>query len=199
MHNHSPRQPQNPAPAQGPKVIVRSTDRPVTAFGGTPLLRQWLHVLRLPERLGQVQVPWQGRKFQGVDYLFALLCGLLVGCDRQNALAQLGHDFGALLGLGLPHMPSQPALSRFLAQGAGGVAGQILQLSRDLGKRMRQTQRTAILDLDGSVIATRGEPEGAEWGYNPGWRGKTYFACLSFCGHTREILEVVSRVVCKFG
>jgi hypothetical protein len=170
-------------------VVVRGTDRPVTAFGGSPLLRQWLHALRVPERLGQVQVNWQGRKFRGVDYLFALLCGLLLGCDRQSALAELGQEIGALLGFGLTRMPSQPALSRFLAQGSAGVAGQILQLSRELGRKMRRAQRTGILDLDGSVIATRGEPEGAEWGYNPGRRGKTYFACLSFCGHTREILD----------
>ena len=175
----------------GPAVIVRGTERPVTAYGGSPLLRQWLQVLHLPERLGQVQVNWSGRKFRGVDYLYALLCGLLLGCDRQSALAELGQELGALLGFGLAAMPSQPSISRFLAKGADGVAGQILRLSRDLGKRMRQAQRTAILDLDGSVIATRGEPEGAEWGYNPGRRGKTYFACLCFCGHTREILDAV--------
>ena len=191
MSKHSRRQRQNPAPQLGPVVVVRGTDRPVTAFGGSPLLRQWLQALRLPERLGQVRVNWKGRKFQGVDYLFALLCGLLLGCDRQSALAELGHEIGAALGLGLPQVPSQPALSRFLAQGAGGVAEQILQLSRDLGRRMRHAQRSAILDLDGSVIATRGEPEGAEYGYNPKRRGKSYFACLSFCGHTREMLDAV--------
>jgi hypothetical protein len=96
-----------------------------------------------------------------------------------------------LLGLGLPKMPSQPSISRFLANGAEGVAAQVLQLSRDLGRRMRRGQRTGILDLDGSVIATRGNPKGAEYGYNPRRRGKTYFACLSFCGHTREILDAV--------
>lgn len=170
---------------------MRGTDRPVTAYGGSPLLRQWLQVLHVPERLGRVQVNWQGRKFRGVDYLYVLLCGLLLGCDRQSALAELSRECGARLGLGLPAGPSQPALSRFLAQGAGGVATQVLQLSRDLGRRLRQQQRTGILDLDGSVIATRGNPEGAAWGYHPGRRGKTYFACLSFCGHTREILDAV--------
>ena len=172
---------------------MRGTERPVTAYGGSPLLRQWLQVLHLPERLGQVHVNWQGRDFRGVDYLYALLCGLLLGCDRQSALAELGHEIGALLGLGLPQVPSQPAISRFLARGAAGVAPQVLRLSRDLGRRLRRGQRTGILDLDGSVIATRGNPEGAEWGYNPGRRGKTYFACLSFCGHTREILDAVLR------
>ena len=193
MKKNSRRPRQNPAPALGPTVIVRGTDRPVTAYGGSRLLRQWLQALRLPERLGQVQVNWKGRDFRGVDYLFALLCGLLLGCDRQSALAALGQEIGALLGLGLPKMPSQPSISRFLATGADGVATQVLQLSRDLGRRLRRGQRTGILDLDGSVIATRGNPEGAEWGYNPGRRGKTYFACLSFCGHTREILDAVLR------
>ena len=191
MSKHSRRPRRNPATTQGPAVVVRGTDRPVTAYGGSPLLRQWLQVLRLPERLGQVQVDWQCRQFHGVDYLFALLCGLLLGCDRQSALAALGHEFGARLGLGLPQVPSQSSISRFLAKGADGVAAQILQLSRDLGRRLRRSQRSGILDLDGSVIATRGNPEGAEYGYNPQRRGKTYFACLSFCGHTREILDAV--------
>jgi hypothetical protein len=156
-------------------------------------LRSWLQALRLPERLGQLKLSWKGRDFRGVDYVFAMLCGLLLGCDRQSALAALGEETGALLGLGLSQVPSQPSFSRFLAKGAGGAAVQVLQLSRDLGKRMRRGRRTGILDLDGSVIATRGEPEGAEWGYNPGRRGKTYFACLSFCGHTREILDADLR------
>lgn len=193
MNNPSPRQPKIPAPQPGPVASVRGTERPVTAFGGTPLLRQWLQALHLPQRLAELDLPWAGRAFRSADYVWAMLCGLLLGRDRQSSLAALGADFGALLGLGLEQVPSQPSLSRFLARGTAGASQQILALSRDLGRRMRQEQRTGILDLDGSVIATRGHPEGADYGYNPKRRGKTYFACLRFCGHTREILDAVLR------
>jgi hypothetical protein len=193
VNNYSRRQPKIPAPQPGPVASVRGTDRPVTAYGGSPLLRQWLQALRLPQRLAQLDLPWAGRAFSGAEYVWAMLCGLLLGRDRQSSLAALGADLGALLGLGLEGVPSQPSLSRFLARGTTGASRQILQISRELGQRMRQKQRTGILDLDGSVIATRGHPEGADYGYNPKRRGKTYFACLSFCGHTREILDAVLR------
>ena len=162
----------------------------LTQYGGAGLLRRFVKRVGLAERLAGVRVTYVGRGYGVVDYLMALIMGLLLGLQRQVELSGLRQDRAAVMALGLRGMPSQPSWSRFLA-GCGGWASHGLRsLNRRLVREMRQGFRSATIDLDTQVIVTRGHPERANRGYNPKRRdSKSYVAYMAFVGETRDALD----------
>ena len=189
MKKHSPRTPRNPAPQQGPRVEVSFDGPLMTNYGGAPLLREFCDRLGLPSALGELAYPREGRRYQGADYFFTAFSAALLGCQRQSEIAALRHDPATLLALGLPGMPSQGSFSRYFAAVSPALAGEVLELNARLGRRVRGRRHSTTLDLDGQIVSTRGNPEGADYGYNPKRRGaKSYFATYGFLGETREML-----------
>jgi len=183
-----------PAGQSLPQPVEQFTGSPLTRWGGGGLLRRFVAKLRVVERLSAVPVVWPGRRYAAVDYLRCLLMGLLVGLERQVELAALGADGVALLLLGLPAMPSQSSWSRFLAACRAPQAEAVRGVNRGLVRERRRGLRSATIDLDVQVISTRGHPEGASRGYNPGRRdSKSYAARMGFLGETRDILAARLR------
>ncbi len=124
------------------------------------------------------------------DYLLALVMGLMLGLQRQVELAELREDPGALAGLGLSWMPSQPSWSRFFSECGGWASHGLRGVNRSLVREMRRGFGSATVDLDTQVVSTRGHPEGSAYGYNPTRRGsKSYVAYMSFLGETRDALD----------
>ena len=189
MKNNSRKSKQNPS-QQRPKYAQESFSGGImTSFGGAGLWRRFLDKLKMPQRLCQIQFQWAGRKFSAASYLMALLVGQLLGSQRQSEVTQLRDDPGALLALGLETVPSQSALSRFLASCDEALAEQLLALNRQLVQKLRCKLGSATIDLDGQIVSTRGEPEGANFGYNPKRRGcKSYFVLMGFLGEVRDVL-----------
>ena len=166
------------------------TGKVQTQYGGAGLWRKFLAKTHVTKRLSGVQVQWAGWRFRPVDYLLALLCGQLLGLGRQCAVARLREDPGALAALGLPKVPSQASLSRFLRRCSKRAARQVLAINRALLQDMRRGRVSATIDLDSEIVSTRGNPEGADFGYNPKRRGaKSYCAVRGFWGETRDLLD----------
>jgi len=142
------------------------------------------------QRLEEFFVPGTGRKFTTGQYLLAILCGLLLGLQRQADVAGLREDTGALKALGLEGMPAQSSLSKFLSACSTHLAQQILDISRGLTRRLRSNYGSATIDLDGQVQVVRGEAERANYGYNRKRRGsKSYFVVLGVLAECRDILD----------
>jgi hypothetical protein len=170
------------------------TGKVQTRYGGAVLWRRFLGKTGVVKRLSSVQVQWAGWRFRPVDYLHAMLCGLILGLGRQCEVADLRKDPGALLALGLPAVPSQASLSRFLRRCTKRAATQVLSVNRELLRAMRQGRVSATIDLDSEIVSTRGNPEGADFGYNPKRKGaKSYCVILGFWGETRDMLSAQLR------
>jgi len=162
----------------------------LTPYGGAGLLGRFVRRLGLAERLAEVTASYVGRRYKVVDYLLALIMGVMLGMQRQVELAGLRRDEGALRALGLKGMPSQSSWSRFLSGCGGWASHRLWKLNRTLVREMREGLRSATIDLDTQVISTRGHPERADHGYNPKRRGsKSYVAYMSFLGETRDALD----------
>jgi len=162
----------------------------MTRFGGAGLWRRFLDKLNIAQRLEEFFVPGTGRKFTTGQYLLAILCGLLLGLQRQADVAGLREDTGALKALGLEGMPAQSSLSKFLSACSTHLAQQILDISRGLTRRLRSNYGSATIDLDGQVQVVRGEAERANYGYNRKRRGsKSYFVVLGVLAECRDILD----------
>ena len=193
MKKNSRRRKQSPS-CRVPEVRAEFSGKVQTQYGGAGLWRKFLAKTGVAKRLSAVQVAWGGWRFLPVDYLLSMLCGLILGLGRQCQVAGLRDDPGALLALGLRAVPSQASLSRFLRRCTKRAAKQVLAVNRELLQAMRQKRVTATLDLDSSIVSTRGNPEGADFGYNPKRRGaRSYCAVLGFWGETRDILEAQLR------
>ena len=193
MKKNSRRRKQRPS-CRVPEVRAEFSGKVQTQYGGAGLWRKFLAKTGVAKRLSAVQVAWGGWRFLPVDYLLSMLCGLILGLGRQCQVAGLRDDPGALLALGLRAVPSQASLSRFLRRCTKRAAKQVLAVNRELLQAMRQKRVTATLDLDSSIVSTRGNPEGADFGYNPKRRGaRSYCAVLGFWGETRDILEAQLR------
>ena len=67
-------------------------------------------------------------------------------------------------------------------------------MNRELLQALRRGRVSATIDLDTEIVSTRGNPEGADFGYNPKRRGaKSYCVVLGFWGETRDVLEAQLR------
>lgn len=193
MSKSSRRRKQNPS-CRVPEVRAEFSGKVQTRYGGAGLWRRFLAKTGVVKRLSGVQVQWCGWRFRPVDYLQAMLCGLILGLGRQCEVAALRDDPGALLALGLRAVPSQASLSRFLRRCTKRAAKQVLAVNRELLQALRRGRVSATIDLDSEIVSTRGNPEGADFGYNPKRRGaKSYCAVLGFWGETRDILEAQLR------
>jgi hypothetical protein len=177
-----------------PEVRSEFSGKVQTQYGGAGLWRRFLGKLGVAGELSRVRVQWGGWRYRPVDYLLALLFGQLLGLGRQCEVAALRDDPGALLALGLDKLPSQGSLSRFLRRCTKAAAQEVLRVNRELLQKLRAGRVVATLDLDSQVVSTRGNPEGADFGYNPKRRGsKSYCAVMGFWGETRDILEAQLR------
>jgi hypothetical protein len=193
VKNSSRRRKQNPS-CQVPAVRAEFSGKVQTHYGGAGLWRKFLSKSGVAGGLSQVSVQWGGWRFRPVDYLLALLNGLLLGHGRQCDIASLRDDPGALFALGFDKLPSQASLSRFLRRCTKSVAKQILGVNRELLHKVRSQRVSATIDLDAEIVSTRGNPAGADFGYNPKRRGaKSYCKVLGFWGETRDILDAQLR------
>jgi len=192
VSQHSRRGGQNPSGRAGGEggPVEEFRGPRLTQYGGAGLLRRFVRRLGLADRLAGVTVAYVGRRYGVVDYLMALIMGLLLGLQRQVELAGLRQDRAAMMALGLQGMPSQPSWSRFLAGCGGWASHKLRSLNRRLVRERRHGFRSATLDLDTQVIVTRGHPERADRGYNPKRRdSKSYVAYMAFVGETRDALD----------
>jgi hypothetical protein len=173
-----------------PEVVERFTGPVMTNYGGAGLLRRFARRLGIAERLRAVEGLPQGRLYRPVDYLLVIVLGLLLGRGGQSQIADLRDDPACRMALGLPGVPSQPSLSRFFARCTYQVSEQLARVNRQLVAKLREGYRSVTIDLDGHVISTRGEPERANYGYNPKRKGaRSYFALFGFLAEGRDLVE----------
>jgi hypothetical protein len=193
VKENSRRPRQNPS-CRVPEVGAEFSGKVQTRYGGAGLWRKFLHKTAVFKRLCAVQVQWGGWCYRAGDYLHILLQGLLLGLGRQCEVAALRDDPGARAALGLGEVPSQASFSRFLGRCTKRAAKQILAVNRELLQAMRRQRVVATIDLDSEIVSTRGNPCGADFGYNPKRRGaKSYCVLLGFWGESRDILEAQLR------
>ena len=186
-HSHSP----SPTPARAEKIEVQFSDVPLTKRGGYGLLARLLSRLQVPKELARLwPAKRPGARYGQGDFLQALLYGSLLGCTRQSHIAELGQDrvLGQLLGA---CFPSQPRLSSYLNRVSRQVASSLRALNCQLVSKVRARRVTATLDLDATVISTRGCPEEAGYGYNPKRKGaQSYVAMVGYLAQSRDALDV---------
>jgi hypothetical protein len=146
-----------------PEPQVRHDSRVLTGFGGLVLFSAYLRasgfVSKLREQTREVSV---ASVFPLFSMLLLLVLFLAVGGRRQAHLVYFLHD-GLLARLAwLKRLPSAATLSRFFSACKAPLVALVAELSAQLvlGCARRLGVTDAItLDLDGTVVSTRGHQE----------------------------------------
>lgn len=173
------------------------TDEGLSAHGGLALIERYLIESGWLIRIREV---FAGRRFDN-DYsswrMTLCVVGLLiVGGERVAHLAQLGCDPVFLRLVRLHKLPSARTLSRWLASVTEGYRERLQELMRDVAYttwwRIEATRVT--LDIDGTVVRTGEQAEGAERGFHPHHpKDPSYYPLTAQLAQTGQVIGVWNR------
>ena len=169
----------------------------MTSFAGLTLIHHYFRLYGIHRRLCQTMKSYG---FKG-DYhighiLFMLLILLLIGVERIQHMEYVNNDplFRRLIRL--TRIPHRTQVSRSLKQFTSNSLKALVELNSQLviEKLDELGLRQITIDLDGTVISTRGNPTWALKGYNPIKRGaKSYFPLTAHIGETGHFISIVNR------
>jgi hypothetical protein len=181
-----------------PEPEVRHDSRVLTGFGGLVLFSAYLRAIGFLDTLRERT---RGVNIAGLFPLFSMLLlfvlFIAVGGRRQAHLAYFLHD-GLLARLAwLKRLPSAATLSRFFSACKAPLVALVAELSAlfvvDCARRLGVTE-TITLDLDGTVVSTRGHQERARKGYNPIRKGaRSYRPLTVHLAELGQFLAVINR------
>jgi hypothetical protein len=184
------------APVKGNLDICFSEER-ISAHAGLELLGRYLRTLNLARRVRQALA---GQGLEGdygiVGRVFALLALIVIGGRRISHLAFVAADPVVLRFCGLKRMPTDRSvvgwLKRFSDEALLALEILIRTLVHDQIERSKL--RRITLDLDGTVLRTGAQVEGAARGFNPHHpKDCSYYPLTTHVAQTGQILRVWNR------
>jgi hypothetical protein len=163
----------------------------LTHYGGLFLIQRFCNKLafrRRLQRLWRAAPDWA--EFDPLDLIVLLLFLLIVGVQRINKSDKLQYDGFFLSLLGLPQVPDESTLRRFLQRLSPEAIRQLVrwhdQLRQDLFA-LPKPRSSLVFHLDSVVLTLHGKQQGARLGYNPKAKGRpSYHPLLCFEGHGQE-------------
>lgn len=180
------------------------TDLPITfseerisAHAGLELFRRYFGAIDLAGRLREA---FRGLAAEGdygaVRFVLCLVGLLLAGGRRITHLATLERDPVLLRFVGLHRLPSDRTLVRWLKRVPFAAIERLATVVRDLVYDAIERCGFARLtiDVDGSVLRTGVQVEGAARGYNPHHpKDKSYYPLTAHLAQTGQVLRVWNR------
>lgn len=179
------------------KLAVRYEATGLSSFAGLELIRQYLSQLELAEAIRRhARRTLPGSDYGRVAMILLVLALLITGGRRVRHVGYLETDPLVKRFCGLAQVPAPRTVGRWLgAFEYGGVDG-LLSLNEVLVGRVINDSglRRLTLDVDGSVVSTGLQVEGARRGYNPHRRKvPSYYPITAYEAHTGQILRVRNR------
>jgi hypothetical protein len=169
----------------------------ISAHGGLELFRRYLvridFAARVRRALGRVGLDTD----YGVVSLLLCVVGLLViGGWRISHLAFVGSDPILLRFCGLRRLPADRTLARWLERFGSQALLALADLIRDLVYEQIERARLPrlTLDVDGTVLRTGSQVEGAQRGFNPHHpKDPSYYPLTAHIAQLGQILRVWNR------
>lgn len=169
----------------------------MTTYSGLTLIDHCLRLYRIQHRLKKAM---NGYGFKGDysigDILFVLLIMLFVGTERLKHLDYLRSDPLFCRVVRLTRIPHRTKLSTSLKQFTSDSLKALIELNSELVvEKLQELGLMEItIDLDGTVITSRGNPSWAFKGYNPIKKGaKSYFPLTAHVAETGHFLSIMNR------
>jgi len=176
---------------------IRFVRQDMTTYSGLTLIDHYLRLYRIHHRTKQTfkKYEFKGDYHIG-DILYMLLIMLLVGAERLQHIDYFRDDPLFKRVVGLTRIPHRTKLSTALKQFTSDSLKALAELNSDLViERLTSLGLVKItIDLDGTVISTKGNPRWAFKGYNPINKGaRSYFPLTAHIAETGHFLSIVNR------
>lgn len=146
----------------------------MTTYAGLKLIDHYLKLYRINIRLKQTLKSYGFKGDYGIsDILFIMLIMILVGAERLQHIEYLKNDPLFHRIVRLTRIPHRTKLSTALKQFTSGSLKALAELNSDLviEKLTELGLNEITIDLDGTVISTKGHPSWAFKGYKPDQKG----------------------------
>jgi hypothetical protein len=169
----------------------------MTTYSGLTLIDHYLRLYRIHARLNQNLKAYGFKGDYGIgDILFILLIMFLIGAERLQHIDYLRTDPLFRRVVRLTRIPHRTKLSTSLKQFTSDSLKALAEVNSELVvEKLNELGLNEItIDLDGTVISTKGHPSWAFKGYNPINRGaKSYFPLTAHVGETGHFLMILNR------
>jgi hypothetical protein len=176
---------------------LRFVRQNMTTYCGLNLIDHYLRIYNIHRRIKQSlrRYGFKGDYNIG-DILFILLIMLLIGTERLQHIDYLRSDPLFKRVICLTRIPHRTKLSTALKQFTSDALKALAELNSELvvEKLVELGLHQITLDLDGTVISTKGNPSWAYKGYNPIRKGaKSYFPLTAHIAETGHFLTIINR------
>ena len=182
---------------RGKVLPIKFVRQDMTSYSGLALID---HVLRLYRIQGRLKESLRQYRFSGDyhvgDILFVLVVMLLLGAERLQHIDYLRSDPLFCRVVRLTRIPHRTKISTALKQLASESLKALIELNSALViEKLKALGLMEItVDLDGTVVSTKGHPTWAFKGYNPIKRGAvSYFPLTTHVAETGHFLTVWNR------
>lgn len=176
---------------------IKFVKQDMTTYSGLVLVDHFLKLYKIHSRIKET---FRCYKFRGDysigDILFVLLMMILVGAERLQHVDYLKSDPLFCRVVRLTRIPHRTKISITLKQFTSNSLKALTELNSELViERLQSLGLMEItIDLDGTVISTKGNPTWAFKGYNPIKRGaKSYFPLTAHIAETGHFISIINR------
>ena len=176
---------------------IRFIQQDMTTYSGLTLVE---HVLQLYRLQVQLKETFKHYRFSGDyhigDILFTLVVMLLLGAERLQHIDYLRSDPLFCRVVRLTRIPHRTKISTALKQFTSDSLKALIELNAELVIEKLQSLGLLELtiDLDGTVVSTKGHPTWALKGYNPIKKGApSYFPLTAHVAETGHFLTLWNR------
>jgi hypothetical protein len=176
---------------------VRFIRQDMTTYSGLTLIDHCLKLYRINLRLRQTLKSFGFKGDYSIgDILLILLIMILIGTERLQHIDYVKDDPLFRRVIRLTRIPHRTKLSTALKQFTSDSLKALAELNSQLViEKLNELGLNEItIDLDGTVISTKGHPSWAFKGYNPIKRGaRSYFPLTAHVGETGHFLSILNR------
>jgi hypothetical protein len=169
----------------------------MTTYAGLTLIDHYLKLYRINIRLKQTLKSYGFKGDYGIgDILFIMLIMILTGAERLQHIDYLKTDPLFRRVVRLTRIPHRTKLSTALKQFTSDSLKSLAEMNSELviEKLTELGLNEITVDLDGTVVSTKGHPSWAFKGYNPIKKGaRSYFPLTAHVGETGHFLSVLNR------
>jgi hypothetical protein len=169
----------------------------MTTYSGLTLVDHYFRLHQIHSRIKQTCKSYGFKGDYSIgDILFVILIMLLLGAERLQHIDFIRNDPLFKRVVRLTRIPHRTKLSTALKQFTSDSLKELAELNSTLviEKLSELGLHEITVDLDGTVISTKGSPSWAFKGYNPIKRGaNSYFPLTSHIAETGHFLSIVNR------
>lgn len=176
---------------------IRFVRQDMTTYSGLSLVDHYFRLYQIQCRIKQTFKTYGFKGDYSIgDILFVILIMLMLGAERLQHIDFLRSDPLFKRVVRLTRIPHRTKLSTALKQFTSDSLKALAELNSELviEKLTELGLHEVTVDIDGTVISTKGSPSWAFKGYNPIKRGaKSYFPLTSHIAETGHFLSIVNR------